>query len=80
LSRVEISFRQERCEHPEQCLLCIQACPYRIIGYKQAAMPAPGKAPAKYILVAVFRILCTLCNRCVRACPREAIELDVPEW
>jgi ferredoxin len=52
--RPTIIFDIVKCLEPEECLLCIKACPRKCIGYTQAEIPPPGRAPVKWKLVSAF--------------------------
>ncbi|RJP16031.1 MAG: hypothetical protein C4520_18605 [Candidatus Abyssobacteria bacterium SURF_5] len=73
--RPTIVFNTGKCEHPEECLLCVKACPRKCIGYMQAETPPAGEAPKSWKLVSAFMVTCDLCNDCVKTCPKGAIRI-----
>ena len=76
--RPTIVFDIEKCPEPEECLLCIKACPRKCIGYTQAETPPPGRAPVKWKLVSAFMVTCDMCNLCAATCPKDAIQVMAP--
>jgi formate hydrogenlyase subunit 6/NADH:ubiquinone oxidoreductase subunit I len=73
--RPTLSFDTDKCTHPEECLLCVKACPRKCIGYMQAETPPPGQAPTVWKLVSAFMVTCDLCTLCVESCPKGAIRI-----
>ena len=76
--RPTIVFDIEKCPEPEECLLCIKACPRKCIGYTQAETPPPGRAPVKWKLVSAVMVRCDMCNLCAATCPKDAIQVLAP--
>lgn len=76
--RPSIIFDTEKCPAPEQCLICVKACPRKCIGYMQAKTPPPGEAPQQWKLVSAFMLTCDMCNLCVESCPKDAIRIVAP--
>lgn len=76
--RYKIKVDKKLCGDPIACgLKCVKSCPYYILAYMQRKTPKKGEEPTKFKIVSAFNILCNQCNRCVNACPNDAIKIKL---
>ncbi len=76
--RVIVNIDNEKCGDPLECLKCVVACPYAVIGYMYTSAPEPGQHPERYKIISSYRVLCNACMRCSDACSKDAIEIRLP--
>lgn len=78
----------EVCGNAILCLKCVKACldtGYNLIGFMNTDPPPVGeKAPEKlediqHMIVFSGMINCPACKKCIEACPKNALTLQMPE-
>jgi len=73
---LQISIDPELCTSPGECRRCIKACSPKVFAYlpEVAATETARGRPA--MIWSSVPELCTLCKRCVDACPQKAIRVE----
>lgn len=75
--RPKIEVFQEKCGNAAECMRCLTACPYRLIGMLQEKPPEAGSdGPEKFNIIVAFKVLCTVCGKCEEACDKGAIRVS----
>ncbi len=73
---VDIKIIREKCKNPLECGLCLRICPSAVFYAFPEVMEKFKETPEeKYLIVPRFKLLCTLCNECIKVCPKGAIEI-----
>ncbi|MHA1380927.1 MAG: 4Fe-4S dicluster domain-containing protein [Candidatus Helarchaeota archaeon] len=76
--RYQIKVDKKLCGDPIACgLRCVRACPYNLLAYTQRKTPKKGEEPKRFKIVSAFTIMCNKCNRCINACPVNAITIKL---
>jgi NAD-dependent dihydropyrimidine dehydrogenase PreA subunit len=80
----KITIDQQKCTVPFMCKKCLQICPMlvfsvgRVMAKEQRLREMDPRIDGNYVLRAVRRDKCTVCNKCVEVCPVGAIKIEVP--
>ena len=86
--RPVINYNVEACGNAILCLKCVQACldtGHNLIGYMNTDSPPVGEnAPRRledihHTIIFSGMINCNGFGRCVEACPKNALALEMPE-
>ncbi len=79
----KITIDQEKCTVPFLCKKCLQICPEavlhvtRVMKYEKRLEEMDPRIDGHFVLHAMRRDRCTVCNRCVDICPVDAIKIEV---
>ncbi len=75
----KIEIDRTKCTFPFDCKKCLQICPQAVFSVTNVKMvrlrETDKKEPGAYRLSALYRDKCTGCNKCVEACPIDAITI-----
>jgi ferredoxin len=73
LRKTKIIIDAEKCGDPRECKVCLRTCPLALfIMYPPEYEP---NDPDLWRVDVAFTDLCTRCNDCVTACPKDAITI-----
>ena len=73
---VEIKISREKCPSPLDCAICLRICPTAVFYAYPEKMEQFRETPSQgYVVIPRFKLLCTVCNECVKSCPNGAIEV-----
>jgi NAD-dependent dihydropyrimidine dehydrogenase PreA subunit len=70
---IEISWDSAKCQKPQDCRVCLEACPQGVFRIMPKEARQPGRATKEWEIGVLFRSLCTACGDCEQACPEEAL-------
>lgn len=76
-----IAVDDNKCQDPLVCRKCLLACPSRILGLGTNVGPRKYQEtdPSHFVVRGVRYQLCTMCMKCVDACPRDAIRITLDQ-
>lgn len=74
-----ITIDDAKCEDPLSCRRCLLVCPTRVLGLGTNVAPQKYREtdPSHFIVRGVRYQFCTLCMKCVEACPHQAIQVTL---
>lgn len=72
---------KNKCQTPYDCKICLQICPQavfeaipvKVVKFKET----DPKEPHSYTLHATYRRKCSMCNKCIEMCPKQAISISI---
>ena len=74
-----IEIDHEKCLVPFDCKKCLQICPQAVFDIQVVKMvkfsETDPKEPGTYKLSAAYRRKCTVCNKCIDVCDKDAITI-----
>ncbi len=70
---IEITWDSRKCAAPQDCRICLEACPQGVFRIMPKETRQPGRVTKDWEIGALFRSLCTLCGDCEQACPEKAL-------
>ncbi len=79
----KITIDREKCTVPFLCKKCLQVCPTTVFNVrgsptrKERLKELDPRIDGNYILHAVRRDKCTICNTCIDICPLDAIKIEM---
>ncbi len=79
----EITIDPEKCTVPFMCKKCLQICPEavfhvtRVMQHEKRLEEMDPRIDGYYVLHAMRRDRCTVCNRCIDVCPVDAIKIEI---
>ena len=79
-----ITIDQEKCTVPFLCKKCLQICPEvvfsvsRVMAKEKRLEEMDPRIDGNYVLYALRRDKCTVCNKCIEVCPVDAIKIEAP--
>ena len=79
----KITIDQEKCTVPFLCKKCLQICPEavfhveRVMAREKRLEEMDPRIDGHYVLAAIRRDKCTVCNKCIEVCPADAIKIEV---
>lgn len=73
----DVIFDTGRCTSPGECLKCLKACGPHVLALMQPGnRTTPDRMyPAR--IICFMPEMCSLCNRCVEVCPKQAVSIKV---
>jgi ferredoxin len=76
-----ISVDDSKCHDPLTCRLCLLACPTRVLGLGTNVGPQKYREtePSHFVVRGVRYQYCTMCMKCVDACPTDAIRISLDQ-
>ena len=74
---MQIEIDEQKCQSPQECRKCVLACPEGIFLNYTRDVSAQGKNARNWVIVPVFKSLCTGCKVCEEVCPEKAVTVSV---
>ena len=76
--KVKIKIDDTKCQHPENCRICLQICPPAV--FNLIFTDKDYHQPKNWKVIPVFPFLClnsTECSLCIDNCPKQAISINL---
>ena len=79
----KITVDREKCTVPFLCKKCLQICPTivfevnRVMAREERLREMDPRVDGNYVLSVIRRDKCTVCNKCIKVCPVDAIKIEV---